>query len=48
MAQNLIIAGATYSDVPAIDMPKAGGGTVRFVEQTPPVQDATTKILTIS
>ena len=40
MAQNLIIAGATYSDVPAIDVPKAGGGTARFVEQAPPVQES--------
>ena len=30
MAQTITIANATYSDVPAIDVPKAGGGTARF------------------
>lgn len=32
MAQNLIIANATYSDVPAVDITKVGGGTARFVD----------------
>lgn len=32
MAQNVTIAGASYSDVPAIDLPKAGGGTARFMD----------------
>lgn len=30
MAQNIIIAGASYSAVPAIDVPKVGGGTARY------------------
>lgn len=29
---NVTIAGATYSDVPAIQVPQAGGGTVTFYE----------------
>ena len=32
MAQNLTIAGAEYSAVPAVDSPKTGGGTARFVD----------------
>lgn len=32
MAQNVTIAGAQYSDVPAIDLPKTGGGTARFYD----------------
>ena len=32
MAQNVTIAGAAYSAVPAVDIPKTGGGTARFVD----------------
>ena len=32
MAQNVTIAGAQYSSVPAIDVPKTGGGTARFYD----------------
>lgn len=32
MAQNLIIANATYNNVPAVDISKVGGGTARFVD----------------
>ena len=32
MAQNITIAGASYSDVPAIDVPKTDGGTARFYD----------------
>lgn len=32
MAQNVTIAGAAYSGVPAVDIPKTGGGTARFVD----------------
>lgn len=32
MAQNVKIAGASYSDVPAVDIPKVSGGTARFVD----------------
>lgn len=34
MAQNVTIAGASYSDVPAINVPKTGGGTATFVDPT--------------
>lgn len=29
---NISLMGATYSDVPAVDLPKSGGGTARFHE----------------
>lgn len=32
MAQNITIAGASYPGVPAVDIPKSGGGTARFVD----------------
>lgn len=34
MAQTIVIQGATYSDVPAVDLP-TGNGTARFVDTTP-------------
>lgn len=30
MAQNITLLGASYSDVPAVQLPKTGGGTARF------------------
>ena len=30
MAQNITLMGASYSDVPAVQLPKTGGGTARF------------------
>lgn len=30
MAQNITIMGASYSAVPAVTLPKTGGGTARF------------------
>jgi len=30
---NVTVAGASYTDVPAIVLPKTGGGSVRFVEE---------------
>ena len=30
MAQNITLMGASYSDVPAVTLPKTGGGTARF------------------
>lgn len=33
MAQNITLLGASYSDVPAVDLPKTGGGTARFVDE---------------
>lgn len=37
MAQNVIINGVTYSNVPEVDIPKSGGGTAKFTD----VSDAT-------
>ena len=34
MAQNVTIAGASFSDVPSITVPKTGGGTASFVDTT--------------
>lgn len=33
MAQNVTIAGASYSDVPAVNLPKTGGGTATFYDE---------------
>lgn len=32
MAQNVTIAGASYADVPAINVPKTGGGIATFLD----------------
>lgn len=32
MAKNITLMGASYSDVPAVDLPQTGGGTARFVD----------------
>lgn len=34
MAQNITIAGASYSSVPAVTLPKTGGGTALFTDVT--------------
>ena len=34
MAQNVTVAGASYTDVPAVNLPKTGGGTARFDDTT--------------
>lgn len=34
MAQNITIMGASYSDVPAVTLPKTGGGTAKFTDVT--------------
>lgn len=34
MAQNITLLGASYSDVPAVNLPKTGGGTARFDDTT--------------
>ena len=34
MAQNVTIAGASYPDVPSIEVPKTGGGTAQFFDTT--------------
>ena len=43
---NITLLGASYTDVPAVDLPKTGGGTVRFYEDEP--SDLTTKTITIN
>lgn len=32
MAQNVIINGVTYQNVPEVDIPKSGGGTAKFTD----------------
>ena len=34
MAQNISLLGATYNDVPAVELPKSGGGTAKFTDVT--------------
>lgn len=34
MAQSITLMNATYNDVPAVDLPKTGGGTARFTDVT--------------
>ena len=34
MAQNITLMGATYSAVPAVELPKDGGGTATFTDVT--------------
>jgi len=38
MAQNITFLGATYNDVPAVDLPKSGGGMARFMDVTEAMQ----------
>lgn len=33
MAQNITLLGANYSAVPAVQLPKTGGGTATFVDE---------------
>lgn len=35
MAQNVTLLGASYSDVPAVNLPKTGGGQALFTDVTP-------------
>ena len=39
MAKDITLLGATYSDVPAVDLPKSGGGTARFIDADSVVTD---------
>lgn len=34
MAQNITLLGASYSDVPSVQLPKTGGGTASFTDVT--------------
>lgn len=33
MAQNVTVQGASYSDVPAVVLPKTGGGLAKFIDE---------------
>lgn len=35
MAKNITLLGASYSDVPAVNLPQTGGGTARFTDTSP-------------
>lgn len=45
MAQNVVINGVTYANVPEVDIPKSGGGTAKFFD-TASANAAATDILT--
>ena len=45
MAQNVIINGVTYQNVPEVDIPKSGGGTAKFFD-TSSANIASTDVLT--
>ena len=45
MAQNVIINGVTYSNVPSVSIPKSGGGTASFVDTTDATLDNGSKML---
>lgn len=45
MAQNVVINGVTYANVPEVDIPKSGGGTAKFYD-TASANAAATDILT--
>lgn len=34
MAQNITLMGANYPNVPAVQLPKTGGGTAKFIDET--------------
>ena len=40
MAQNITLLGASYSDVPAVELPKTGGGTASFTDVTDTTAEA--------
>jgi hypothetical protein len=40
MAQNITLLGASYQAVPAVTLPKTGGGTARFDDTTDATADA--------
>ena len=40
MAQNVVINGVTYQDVPEVDIPKSGSGTAKFYDPAGATVDA--------
>ena len=45
MAQNVVINGVTYSDVPQVDIPISGGGTAEFYDTSDATLDSGGKML---
>ena len=45
MAQNVVINGVTYSDVPEVDIPLSGGGTAEFYDTSDATLDSGDKML---
>ena len=45
MAQNVIINGVTYSNVPEVNIPISGGGTARFMDTSDASLDNANKML---
>ena len=45
MAQNVIINGVTYQNVPQVDIPKSGGGTAEFYDTSDATLDSGDKML---
>lgn len=45
MAQNVIINGVTYQNVPKVNIPKSGGGTAEFVDTSDATLDNGNKML---
>lgn len=45
MAQNVIINGVTYANVPEVDIPKSGGGTAKFMDTSDGTLDNGNKML---
>lgn len=45
MAQNVIINGVTYSNVPEVNIPKSGGGTAAFFDTSDATLDSGAKML---
>lgn len=45
MAQNVVINGVTYSDVPKVEIPKSGGGTAQFLDTADATLDSGASML---
>lgn len=45
MAQNVVINGVTYQNVPAVQIPKSGGGTATFTDTSDATLDNGNKML---
>lgn len=45
MAQNVVINGVTYSDVPSVEIPKSGSGTAEFFDTSDATLDSGAKML---